>query len=248
MAGWRIPLGPKIAKSLVLRLRQLGLESDKDLQAFLSLFKGTRSVDRGDDIVRLGNAQKLLTVMLSGIACRYRIVDSGRRQIFTFHYAGDFCDYHRYVLPYRDDPVAALTDCLVGVIPHEEIERTIKYHPKVGFAFWRVTALEARMFQERALGGSQRPAVERIASLLCEQIFRLETIGMAGDIIRLTQIDLADAAGLSVVHVNRTVQELRELGALSKTSHNLVVLDKDRLIQVANFDARYLDILTPHTS
>jgi CRP-like cAMP-binding protein len=242
MAGWREPLAADVAKSLVLRLRRLGLESDKDREAFLSLLSGARSVSRGADIVGPGNAQKILTVILSGVACRYRIVENGRRQIFTFHYPGDFCDYHRYVLPQRDDPVGALTDCLVGVISHEAIERTIGNHPQVGLALWRTTVLEARIFQERVLNGTQRPAVERIASLLCEQIVRLETIGMAGDVIPLTQIDLADAGGLSVVHVNRTIQDLRELGALSKNSHSIRVLNKDRLMQIARFDASYLDI------
>jgi CRP-like cAMP-binding protein len=242
MIGCREPVAADVAKSLVLRLRQLGLESDKDLRAFLSLLTGTRRVSRGDDIVTLGKAQKSLTVMLSGVACRYRIVENGRRQIFTFHYAGDFCDYHRYVLPQRDDPVGALTDCLVAAIPHENIERTIEHHPEVGLALWRTTALEARIFQERVFNGTQRPALERIASLLSEQVFRLETIGLDGDVIPLTQIDLADAAGLSVVHMNRTIQDLRELGALSKNSHSIRVADKNRLMHIAKFDASYLDI------
>jgi CRP-like cAMP-binding protein len=242
MVGCQQPLAADVAASLVLKLRQLGLESDKDLQAFLSLFTGTRAVIRGDDIVPPGRAQSVLTVMLSGVACRYRIVENGRRQIFTFHYAGDFCDYHRYVLPQLDDPVGALTDCLVGLIPREDVERIIEHHPQVGVAFWRTSALEARIFQERVLNASQRPALERIASLLCEQVFRLETLGSGVEQIPLTQIDLADAAGLSVVHVNRTIQDLRELGALSKNSHGIRVTDKNRLMHIAKFDAGYLDI------
>jgi CRP-like cAMP-binding protein len=241
MIGGGEPLGADVAKSLVLKLRQLGVESDKDLQAFLSLLKRTRDVSRGCDIVRR-DSQKVLTVMLSGMGCRYRIMDNGRRQIFVFHYPGDFCDYHRYVLPQRDDPVAAVTDCVVGVIPHDEVDRTIEQYPQIGVAFWRGTVLEARIFQERVLNGAQRPALERIASLLCEQILRLEAIGMTSDIIPLTQIDLADAAGLSVVHMNRTIQDLRELGALSRNSHSIRVVDKDRLMQIAKFDGSYLEV------
>lgn len=242
MFGSRAPRLADVANSVVLRLRQLGLDSDEDLRAFLSLFSGTRSVNRGEDIVRLGNARKSLTAMLSGVACRYRIVDNGRRQIFTFHYAGDVCDYDRYVLPERDDPVAALTDCLVGTILHEDIERVIEHNAQVGLALTRTTALEARLFQERLLNGVQRSAVERVASLLCEQVFRLEAIGLASDLLPLTQIDLADAAGLSVVHVNRTIQDLRELGALAKNSHGIRVIDKDRLVHIAKFDASYLHV------
>jgi hypothetical protein len=90
------------------------------------------------------------------------------------------------------------------------------------------------------LNGTQRPAVERVATLLCEHIFRLEAVGIVGDVVPLTQIDLADAAGLSVVHVNRTIQDLRELGALSMKSRGIRVENKDRLEQIAKFDASYL--------
>src|SRR4029453_6075548 len=235
----RGPVGPDVAKRLIFKLRNLGLDSD-NVRAFLSLFKWTRTIGRGDQIVRVGSSQKVLTVMLSGVACRYRITDNGRRQIFAFQYPGDFCDYYRYVMAKRDDPVAALTDCLAGVIPHEGIERIIERHPQISLAFWRNTVLEARIFEERVLKGTQGPAVCRIAHILCEQIFRLEAVGIAGHVVPLTQIDLADAAGLSVVHVNRTIQDLREHGALSKKSHGIRVENKDRLVQVAKFDASYL--------
>jgi CRP-like cAMP-binding protein len=235
----REPVGPDVAGGLIVKLRNLGLDSDEGVRAFLSLFTSSRAIRRGDEIVRVGSSQKILTVMLSGVACRYRIANNGRRQIFAFQYPGDFCDYYRYVVPQRDDAVAALTNCLVGVIPHEWIERIIERHPQISLAFWRNTVLEARIFEERVLNG-QRPAVERIAYLLCEQIFRLEAVGIAGHVVPLTQIDLADAAGLSVVHVNRTIRDLREVGALSKNSHGIRVENKDRLVQIAKFDASYL--------
>jgi CRP-like cAMP-binding protein len=224
---------------LIFKLRNLGLDSD-NVRAFLSLFKWARAIRRGDEIVRVGSSQKILTVMLSGVACRYRMTDNGRRQIFAFQYPGDFCDYCRYVMPQRDDAVAALTNCLVGIIPHEAFERIIERHPQISLAFWRNTVLEARIFEERVLNGTQRPAVERVATLLCEQIFRLEAVGIVSDVVPLTQIDLADAVGLSVVHVNRTIQDLREVGALSKNSRSIRVENKDRLVQVAKFDAGYL--------
>jgi CRP-like cAMP-binding protein len=233
------PGGPDVAR-LVVKLRNLGLDSDEDGRAFVSLFKCTRAIPRGDEIVRVGSSQKILTVILSGVACRYRMTDNGRRQIFAFQYSGDFCDYCRYVMPQRDDAVAALTDCHVAVIPHEDFERIIERHPQISLAFLRNTVLEARIFEERVSNGTQRPAIERIASLLCEQIFRLEAVGIVGDVVPLMQIDLADAAGLSVVHVNRTIQDLRELGALAKNSHGIRVENKGRLVQIAKFDASYL--------
>jgi len=233
------PIGRDVAKPLTLKLRNLGLDSD-NARAFLSLFKQTRAIGRRDQIVGADSSQKVLTVMLSGVACRYRIMDDGRRQIFSFQYPGDFCGYHPDAVAERGDPMAALTDCLVGDIPYSHIERFIEQHPQITIAFWRNTVLEARIFEERVLNATQRPALERIANLLCEQIFRLEAVGIVDHDIPLTQIDLADAAGLSVVHVNRTIQDLREIGALSKNSHGIRVKNKDRLVQIAKFDGSYL--------
>ena len=124
------PIGRDVAKPLTLKLRNLGLDSD-NARAFLSLFKQTRAIGRRDQIVGADSSQKVLTVMLSGVACRYRIADNGRRQIFAFQYPGDFCDYCRYVMPQCDDGVAALTDCLVGDIPYSHIERFIEQHPQI---------------------------------------------------------------------------------------------------------------------
>jgi CRP-like cAMP-binding protein len=242
MVGLREPLGADVVKSLVSKLRSLGLHGKEELQAVLCLLKTTRVVNRGADIVRPGDRQKSLTVLLAGVACRYRMMDNGRRQIFTFEYPGDTCDYHRYVLQQRDDPVAAVIDCFVGVIGYGDLERICEQYPQVGLVFRRAMVLEARIFLERVINGAHRPARERIANILCEQLLRLERSGMAGDVIPLTQVDLADTAGLSVVHVNRTIQELRELGALSKRSHSIKVENRHKLIQVARFDGTYLDV------
>jgi CRP-like cAMP-binding protein len=236
------PFGVGIGNSLVRKLENLGLDQDEQRQAFLLLVKGKRRVSRGEDIIKVGRSQRFLTVLLTGVACRYKMVENGRRQILTFQYPGDFCDYHRYVLAERDDAVAALTDCMIGVILHEDIERIAARDPQISLALWRNTVLEASIFRERLLNARQRPALERIASLLCEHIFRLEAVGIDCDVIPLTQIDLADAAGLSVVHVNRTIQDLRELGALSKNSHGIKVVHRDKLVRIAKFDGRYLDM------
>ena len=242
MVGSVESFGAGIGNCLVRKLKNLGLNQDEQMQAFLQLVKGRRRVNHGEDIVKVGRSQRVLTVLLTGVACRYKMMENGRRQIFTFQYPGDFCDDHRYVLPERDDAVAALTDCSIGIILHEDIERIAARHPQISLALWRNTMLEASIFRERLLNVGQRPALERIASLLCEHIFRLRAIGIDSDVIPLTQIDLADAAGLSVVHVNRTIQDLRELGALSKNSHGIKVVHRDQLVRIAKFDGRYLDM------
>ena len=228
-----------VATALEFKLRNLGLDSD-NARAFLSLFKWTRAVPRGGQVLEEGRSQKVLTALLSGVACRYRITDDGRRQILNFQYSGDFCRAYPNLVPERSDPVAALTDCLVTDAQYDHLEQFIEQHPQTTVVFLRNSVLEARIFEERFLNGTQRPALERVAHLLCEHIYRLRAVDIVDDVVPLTQIDLADAAGLSVVHVNRTIQDLRNLGALSKDNHGIRVENKDRLAQIAKFDASYL--------
>lgn len=242
MAPLREPMWAGVATILVMKLRELGVDDDKELRAFLSLIKGSRTVRRGEDILKFGSLPKTLTVLLSGIACRYRMMDNGRRQIFAFQYPGDACDYHSYVLSRQDDAVAAVTDCLVGILDRDDLESFLQEHPRVGLALWRATVLEARILLEWVSHSTQHSALERIASLLCEHLVRLTRSDMSTEVIPLTQIDLADASGLSVVHVNRTIQELRELGALAKNIHGIKVENREMLMQIAKFDATYLDV------
>jgi CRP-like cAMP-binding protein len=234
------PLAPDEANALVRKLKNLGMDGEEELRALLPRIKIKKRASRGEDIVRVGRSPGFSTVLLAGVACRYKMIESGRRQIFTFQYAGDFCDFHRYVLSELNDAVVALTDCSIGVILHEDIARITAQYPKLGVALWRDTLLEASIFRERLMNVGQRPALPRIAHLICEQMARLEAIGSTSAIIPLTQVDLADAAGLSVVHMNRTIQDLRELGILSKNNRTIEVVDRDRLVNIAKFDGRYL--------
>ncbi len=238
--GWHLAtlLVVRDMHALARKLRNLATVRDEELQAFVAMFSVKRSIRRGADIIAMGDSSTFSTVLLQGLACRYKIIGNGRRQILTFQYPGDFCDGHSYILPTRDTAVCALTDCSVGIIMHRDIERITAKFPSLGLALWRDTMIEASIFREWNV--SQRPALERIAHMLCEQIVRLEAIGVAGRAIPQTQVDLADAAGLSTVHMNRTIQDLRELGVLMKNSRPIMVSHWDRLVEIGKFDGRYL--------
>jgi CRP-like cAMP-binding protein len=234
------PLTADEANRVLRKFRSLGLGSEEELQAVLRLVKVKRRVARGEDIATAGNLSKCFAVLLTGVACRYRMVESGRRQILTFQYPGDCCDFNRYVLSEPNDAVGALADCSIGLVLHEDLRRTTAQYPALGLAFQRGMLLEASIFRERLLNLNQRAALPRVAHLICEQMARLEVIGANSTIIPLTQVDLADAADLSVVHMNRTVQDLRELGILSRNSRAIEVTDRRRLVEIAKFDDRYL--------
>jgi CRP-like cAMP-binding protein len=244
MVGMMKPPEAGELDALALKFRSLELDSEADLQTVLRLVKMREAVSPGENIVDTRSPVRQLTVLLAGVACLHKRLEDDSRQIYTFQYPGDFCDLHRYMLPELDRTatVTALTGCSIGTIRHDDMDQMLSQHPKLGLAFWRASMLEASILRERLLNISRRAALPRVASIICEQLVRLEAINIKSPVIPLTQIDLADAGGLSVVHVNRIVQDLRKLGALSKEKRTIEVASKERLAQLANFDRRYLNM------
>jgi CRP-like cAMP-binding protein len=229
--------------SLASKFESLGMGED-ELDALVQFVKPRPRLRAGADIIYAGQSTKCSTLLLSGIACSYRRLEDGSRQIYSFHYPGDFCDLYRYVLSEKDRAIAvqALTDCSIATIAYADIEQLLVQRPRVGLALWRATMLDAGILRERLLNAQRGSALERVANLLCEQLARREAIGIASPVVPITQIDIADAAALSIVHVNRTVQTLRSLNVLSTTSRTIEVADRKQLARIARFDGRYLNM------
>jgi CRP-like cAMP-binding protein len=227
---------------LIQKLRSLGVDSDTELDAVLNRIKVRAGTRRGEDIIAPGRSPRHSTVLMDGVACLYERLKDGNRQIYAFQYPGDFCDLHQHVLPETNNEVAvaAITDCSIGIIEHKDLEQLIAQYPSLGLALWRATMLEASIFRKRLHG--RQPALQRVAHLLCEQLARRQAVGINSATIPLTQMDLADAAGLSIVHVNRTFQELRRLNILSKEGRTIKVVDRERLAGLASFDGNYLNM------
>jgi CRP-like cAMP-binding protein len=228
-------------RPLALKFRSLGVDDD-GLEGLVQAAKRRVRVEVGADIIRLGSTATHSTLLLAGTACSFKRNEDGDRSILSFHHPGDFCDLHRYILPKRDDTVGvqALTDCSVAIIDYHDVDRLLA-RPKLALAFWRAAMLEAAIYRERMANASHRTALERVAHLLCEQLARREAVGLKGARLPISQIDVADAERLSVVHVKHTIQTLRSLDALSKADH-LEVVDKKQLAQIARFDGRYLNM------
>jgi CRP-like cAMP-binding protein len=184
------------------------------------------------------------TLLLAGVACSYKRLQDGARQIYSFQYPGDFCDLSRYVLPERDEAMAvqALTDCSVATIDYADIERLLAQRPRLGLALWRTTMLEATIVRERLSNARRGSALQRVANLLCEQLARRQAIGITSPVVPITQVDVADAAALSIVHVNRTIQTLRSLKVLSKARLSIEVVDRKQLARIGGFDGLYLNM------
>ena len=233
-----------VPRLLRRKLNSLGFQGESELRCFLDKMRLRGSILRGKDIVGAGDTPRHLTVLLAGVACLYETLESGERQIYDFYYPGDFCDLHRYVKleAVAEPAVRALTDCSIGIIEYRDLDRAIERHRKLALALWRATMLESSILRERLASLSRRSALERVSHLLCEQLHRRRAIGIESGVIPLTQIDLADAAGLSVVHTNRVLQDLRKLGTVSANSRTIEVVNWERLADIAKFDNRYLTL------
>jgi CRP-like cAMP-binding protein len=183
--------------------------------------------------------------MLNGIACRYRTMLEGRRQIISLQFAGDMCDLHSLLLEPLDHAIGALSACTVAQIPHETVRQVIRRYPRLGEAFWRDTLIDGSVFREWIVSLGRRSAYARVAHLFCEALVRLRAVGVVEGCefdLPLTQGDLADVFGLSIVHVNRVMQRLRAEGLLGMRGGRVAIHDWPGLKAAAEFSSAYLHL------
>jgi CRP-like cAMP-binding protein len=197
------------------------------------------------DIVAQGSCPSESSLILKGYAHRYKHLDDGRRQITAFHVPGDFADLHSFLLKKMDDGVTAITPCKVALVPHKTLREITKNYPYLTRVFWMTTLIDGAVHREWMTGLGRMDARERIAHLLCEMHTRLKTIHFVKDRsfdLPMTQAELGDAFGLTTVHTNRVLQELRGEGLITLKGKTLTILDWDRLRQEAKFNPDYLHV------
>jgi CRP-like cAMP-binding protein len=199
----------------------------------------------GQDMATEGERPTHATVILEGLACRYRALPNGSRQIISFQIAGDWADLHSYFIRTMDHSLGAITRCRVAQVPHPVLREVIETYPRLGQALWRDTMVDASVFREWVVNIGRRDAYERVAHLLCELHARLDAVGLTNGYsyeLPLTQADLADSVGVSTVHANRVLQKLRGEGLISFGGKSVVIHDWSRLIEVAGFNPAYLHL------
>jgi CRP-like cAMP-binding protein len=228
---------------LMRKLRLSTALGPADIDAVERLPMTIRELPAQGAIVREGERPTQCCLVIEGYACRSKTTDSGKRQILSIHIAGDIPDLQSLHLHVMDHDLTTLSRCTVAFIPHEALRALTRERPLVAEALWRETLVDAAVFREWIVNVGRRSAASRMAHLLAEIGKRLEAVGLAdGDRFELpmTQIDLADALGLSSVHVNRVIQELRRAGMLEMRRHTVALRDLPRLKELADFDALYL--------
>lgn len=195
------------------------------------------------DIAQEGDNPTVIWLLVSGWACRYKDLPDGRRQIVGFFLPGDFCDLNVYILSELDHSIGALTPVRYFEIRPQQFQTIIDARPHLTRALLWHEMVSSGIQREWLLSIGQRSPVERLAHLFVELHQRLKAVGLAqGHSFEfpITQHHLAEANGLSPVHVNRTLQEMRRDGLIELADRKLKILDFDRLKQVAMFNSNYL--------
>lgn len=237
---------PHAMAMLVRKLESIADFSAEEREAILGLPLRTQALQAKQDIVRDGDRPSQCCLILNGWACRYKLLGEGRRQILSFHIPGDVPDLQSLHLQTMDHSLGTLTKATLAFIPHDALRALTVRFPNVAAVLWRDTLIDAATFREWMTGMGRRDAYERIAHLFCELYLKQEAVGLATEHrcqIPLTQIELSDALGLTPVHFNRVLKEMREKRVVTMKGGTLVIEAWDELARACEFDPTYLHLV-----
>jgi CRP-like cAMP-binding protein len=223
--------------------------SEEDRQAILALPYKLKTLEAQSYTIREGDAPDFCAVLVSGFAYRHKLTGDGARQIVSLHIPGEALDFQNLYLDISDHNVQTLTRAEVAIIPRDALQKLARARAGVGHAILVTILVEASVFREWVLNVGRRDSATRLAHLLCEFAVRLETQGLAdsgGYELPMTQEQLADALGLTPVHVNRTIKALESDGFIERDRRHIRFPDWRRMRDVGDFSQRYLH-LEPQT-
>lgn len=232
-------------RSLIRKLESTSVLTGEARQAIQKLPVSIRLLTPDQDLVEDGEWPAQCGLLVEGWSCRYKLLAEGRRQILSFHIAGDIPDLQSLHLGVLDHGVAALTPCTFALVPHESLRHLTRTFPDVAALLWRETLIDAGIFRAWITAIGRRSAYGGIAHLFCELYLRQEAVGLAADHrcpMPVRQTDLADAMGLTAVHINRVLKEMRDANLIAFERRELVIRDWKRLYEAAEFDLTYLHL------
>ena len=212
-------------------------------KALLALPVRNRRFGTYQDIVREGDRPGESCFVLEGLVSRYRTLPNGSRQILSFHMPGDMIDLQSALIIVADHGIRTHMPTVLVAIPHEDILRVAAEHPAVARAFWFDTLVDAAIFREWTVNVGRRSTRERAAHLLLEFAVRSEAAGLSsgsGFELPVSQNDLADALGITPVHMNRTMQWLRGERLIRTHMRTVEIEDWEAMVKLAGFDPVYL--------
>ena len=234
-----------LGNPLIRKLEGFGVLSEADRAVLTQISANPRLIGPRMDLIREGDRPEGVFLVLDGMACRHKVRETGARQILAYLLPGDLCDLDVALLDTMDHTITTVAACRVVQIPPETIAALIQHHPQVARTLRKTTLVDNATLREWLVNVGSRSAVERLAHLFCELLVRLRAVDRTeGDSFELsvTQAELGDTTGLSSVHVNRSLQELRRQGLIELKGRRLTILNLPRLRAVAEFRANYLHL------
>src|SRR5215217_2913238 len=237
--------GPFLMNPLVRKLSNYIDLPEADQRALDVLLQTPEHVAAHTNLIREDASPDGVYLILSGWACRYKALPDGGRQIMAYFIPGDLSDQRIFVLKHMDHSIATMTAASVVAIPAQTMIDLTDRHPQIAQALWWNTLVDEAITREWVVNVGQRKALERVAHLICEMFVRIRAVGLSDGLsfdFPVTQTDLADTVGLTLVHTNRMLQELRAEGLIAWTRHRLAILDFDRLAALSMFNPQYLHL------
>jgi CRP-like cAMP-binding protein len=227
----------------VEKLNGLATLAATDMRVLTGATSRPRTYRARHDLIREGDEPGPMFVMLDGWACRYKILPSGTRQIMAFLMPGDACDLNMALLTEMDHSIQTITAATVATVARADMESMMQGHPAIARAMYAAQLVDEGIMRAWIVSMGRRSSAERVAHLICELYLRARSIGLTGDgefALPLSQIILADALGMTAVHINRVLKELRLAGAMALSRGTVTIIDPTKLVQIAGFDENYL--------
>jgi CRP-like cAMP-binding protein len=227
----------------LMKLRARDDISAEEEEAIRGLVSEVIEVKQDRTIVRHGEELQHSLLLLSGWLARAKDLPTGQRQLAELCVSGDFADLHGFTLKRLEHDVISITRCEIALVPHERLTEMTERFPHLTRLYWLMTNIDAAIQREWTLSLGQRSAIARMAQLFCELDVRLGMSGLSVNHsydLPLTQVELGECLGLTSVHVNRTLQELRRRELVEFQGGRLVIRELEALKAVAQFDPAYL--------
>jgi CRP-like cAMP-binding protein len=233
------------SEMMIRRLRVNSKLSEDDAAALRSLRAQVKEFPEETVVVREGERATHCCVILRGFAYRAKVAENGKRQILSFHPAGDMPDLQGLFLDRMDHDLVTLSRARLGFVEQRAIHQLIGARASIGQALWRETLVDAAVYREWIVSLGTRTAAGRMAHLFAELRHRLTAMGLTTDDefeFPITQSKLAEALGLSAVHVNRVLQSLRAEGVLDIQKNMVKLRDIEKLVNIGGFNGAYLHV------
>jgi CRP-like cAMP-binding protein len=228
---------------LIEKMARRDTISPREREALTQLLGPLKTVPAGKPLIEPGDRPSFSTFLVSGFCARFCLTPSGGRQLTEINVAGDFVDLHSLLMRQMDHGVVALGECVIAPVAHNDLRRLTEIEPHLTRLLWLETVVDGAIHRQWLVTMGQQNGASRLAHLICELYSRLEVAGLASGYklgLPMTQADLGDVLGLTQVHVNRVLMDVRRQGLLEWKAGQVTINDWQGLVTLGDFDPTYL--------